>query len=96
MKDYKLEVHAVGGEVVIKAVGVGVNNHVSMTMDPTKALELSMALMRAASAAAIQPPTNACAAAQEAEAAKQAAYRQDVTGRRPRMRATPTTPSWKK
>lgn len=48
MKDYKLQVHAVGGEVVIKAIGVGANNHVSMTMNPTKALELSMALMRAA------------------------------------------------
>ena len=64
MKDYKLQVHAVGGEVVIKAIGVGANNHVSMTMNPTKALELSMALMRAASAAAIQPHVNACAAPQ--------------------------------
>lgn len=64
MKDYNVQVHAAGGEVVIKAIGVGANNHVSMTMNPTKALELSMALMRAAGAAAIQPPVNACAATQ--------------------------------
>jgi hypothetical protein len=55
VKDYKLEVRAVGGEVVINAIGVGADNHVTMTMDPTKALELSMTLMRAAGAAASQP-----------------------------------------